>query len=378
MHQKESSNPEQSLTNIPNKAMSPDTGEHTISTMENHAELLSQEINDEQAPQAEITKNTEESQLSYLRRTGDLITQKLKTARGILFDPARAQEQDLPTDIQTMIENIMIEALDPQKNNFDLSKNEATIARIEKRISYHDKGTLTDSASFDETERSRKFFEIQPGKGASKRETYWNTLFFTYNTKSTREFAQKILTNKNIVLLGGGRSRLGEELREHNIIPHQLVNADPFVENVEEGADTVIPLSASDENFIQKMHAQGIKSADEIWAEYSVPAYLENPKEIKQLFQNIHELLAPGGSARIWPIQVGGRGTESDLSARKNALMESLRDISSTQKYEIISYESAGRTGILLHKLMPSENDLQETEDKEKIQQAREKIKALP
>ena len=332
------------------------------------------EVEIEQSSREDIKRSLNESQASYLQRAGESVTQKMKEKEGMLFDPGRLQEKDLPQDTLDMIKEITTEALKPQEIACDLSKNEEVIENLEGRIGYHDKGDLTDSDSFDETQRSRKFFEIQPGKGAAKRETYWNTLFFPYNTEATREFAKKTLDDKKIVLLGGGRSRLNEELQENGITPREITNVDPFVENVEEGADPVIPLSASDEDFIENMREQGIDSADEIWAEYSVPAYLEDPKEIQQLIQNIDELLAEGGSARIWPLEVGGRGEDSDQTARKDSLINSLKNINATDKYEIVQYESAGRPGFTLHKLAPSKEELQKKEDQERIEEIRKEL----
>ncbi len=298
-------------------------------------------------------RQMEESQVSYLQRAGEAVTKKLKEKFGNFFDPCRLKEENLPQDVVIMIEYIVAEALKLQESSVIFFKNE-TINNIEKSIGYHDRGKLIDSASFDKTQRSRKFFEIQSGKVAAKRETYWNTLFFSYNTKAIREFAKKILDDKTIVLLGGGRSQLKKELAENNIVPREIVNIDPFVENVEEGADRVISLSASDDNFIDRMSKEGIVGADEIWAEYSVPAYLEDPKEIQQLIQNIDALLVDGGIARIWPLEVGGSGEDKDRISRKEALVDSIKKLNTTGKYQIILQKTAGRVGIILHKLAQS------------------------
>ncbi|MDA3815234.1 MAG: hypothetical protein PF549_02610 [Patescibacteria group bacterium] len=323
-------------------------------------------------------ENTErrlkESHISYLQRAGEQVTKKLKERFGTIFDPNRLQENDLPQDVLNIIESITIEALESQKSSANSIKDEEVINDIEGNIGYHNRGELADSDLFDKTQRSRKFFEIQPGKGASKRETYWNTLFFPYNTQATRAFAKKTLDDKTIVLLGGGRSQLKRELAENNIVPRKIVNVDPFVENVGEGADTVIPVSASDDSFMDKMSEEGVVKADEIWAEYSVPAYLEDPKEIQLLIQNIDALLVEGGSARIWPLEVGGRGEDEDRTARKDALTQSIKNIYATNKYEIIPYKAAGRPGIILHKLAPSKEELQKKDDQEKIKKIREKL----
>lgn len=325
----------------------------------------------------EISRRLEESQTAYLQRAGDLVTQKIKKEEGILFDVSRAREEDLAKEVVEEIEEIVTQAAREQKSIIDLTENNKAIKGIESSIGYHHRGDLTDSDSFDTTERGRKFFETQKGKGASKRETYWNTLFFPYNTEATRTLAKQMLDDKKIVLLGGGRSRLAGELQENGIVPASIVNIDPFVESVEVEADPVIPLNATAENFIERMSEQGIETADEVWAEYSVPAYLEDPKEIQQLIQNIDELLAEGGSARIWPIQVGGGGDDADLLTRKNALMESLEKINQTNKYEIVLYKAAGRHGFILHKVKSQEKETQESDDWKKIGEIEKVINSL-
>lgn len=326
----------------------------------------------ESIPRAEILRGTQESQASYLARVSKSIRQKMLKEKGLSFDSSRPDTGSWPEEVSEEIKIAMLEAAKPQEDVFDSFKNEEEIKRIEKSVQFHDK-EANDSASFDKTERKRDFFLIR--SGSSGRETYWNTLFFLYNSEATRDFAKKILDDKKIVLLGGGRSKLGEELRSNNIVPREIVNVDPFVENPEPGSDTVIPLSATAENFSEEMSARGIDGADEIWAEYSVPAYLKDPKEIQQLFENIDKILAEGGSARIWPLQVHKSGEDADRLERKKALVESLENLNATNKYDFSLNESPGRGGCLtLHKLKPSKKDLQRRSDQEALEAVRKEI----
>jgi len=322
--------------------------------------------------QKEIIRKQGESQPAYLERAGELVTQLIKQSEtDKFFDPCRAQENDLPAEALKLIEDIMVKAKDKSSTvSPDSFNNAAVIKSIEQSIKYHQapiRNDLNNSFAFDKTQRNRKFFEIQPGKGDAKRETYWNTLFFPYNTKATRAFAKEFFDDKIIVLLGGGRSRIKEELKENKISPREVVNIDPFVENPESEADTVISISASDEHLIDKMREYGIEKADEIWAEFSVPAYIDSPKEIQQLIQNIDQLLAEDGSARIWPIKVKESGDESDSLARKTAFIESLKNLNiKTNKYEFILYEAAGRHGLIIHKLKNFEFDKKKLVDNRK------------
>ncbi|MFH0857377.1 MAG: hypothetical protein V1848_01360 [Candidatus Magasanikbacteria bacterium] len=128
--------------------------------------------------QTEIKRGMKESAVSYLHRGAEMITQKMKE-KDSFFDPTRAKEQDLPEDIREMIHQLMENALTKQDEQVDPEANKKFLEDIDSEVGFHDRGhEVTDSASFDETERNRQFFEGRPGKGLSKRETYWNTLFF--------------------------------------------------------------------------------------------------------------------------------------------------------------------------------------------------------
>ncbi len=332
---------------------------------------------------ANIERVSGESRDTYLWRAGEMVRKKMNGAlgtpgkRGVFLDRGGEREKDLPEDVIAMIEHITFEALKPQQDYVNLFKNEKAIEGIERKVDYHDKDHLVGSGPFDTTNRTRKFFETQ-SSGQSRKETYWNTLFFPYNTKSTRELAKRILDGKTVVLLGGGRSQLKKELSQNDITPSEVINIDPFVENVEEGADKVIPLSATSPNFMDRMNSEGIVKADEIWAEYSVPAYLSDPGEISQLFKNIDVLLAEGGTARIWPLQVGKSGEDEDRIPRKNALVDSIKEINATGKYEIILYQTAGRHGVTLHKLDHSRENLRKASDEERIRQIKNQLGINP
>ncbi|MEA1962860.1 MAG: hypothetical protein U9M94_01320 [Patescibacteria group bacterium] len=299
-------------------------------------------------PSLEVLRYEGESQAAYLHRTEDAVTKKLEKEKGLLFDPSRSTEEELSPEIKTLIAAIAENA----KLSYDDRNAKQNIDEVLKTVSDsiggHSKlqGDEFSSDSFDTTQRSRKFFEIQPGKGSAKRETYWNTLFFQYNTEETRGLAKGMLNGKEIILFGGGRSKLKKELEEYDIHPAHILNIDPFVENPEKDADHVISLNACSDNLIESLNI----SADEIWAEYSVPSYVGDPQEIKQLIFNIDGLLKQGGTARIWPLDVGRGTSDEQFEACKTALAESIRTICSDNKYEVSLYKSAGRNGLILYK----------------------------
>ncbi len=317
----------------------------------------------------EIQKHANESPIVYLHRAEKLITEELKKEKGFLFDSSRSLEEDLSPKIIALIDAVAKNASSHQGHNNNIEQQDTDKILEEVRAKISGNPQLQDSEfnsnNFDTTQRNRKFFEIQPGQGDAKRETYWNTLFFQYNTEATKVLAKKILDDKEIILLGGGRSKLKKELQENNINPAFVLNIDPFVENPEQDADEVISLNACDQDLIKSLEQSGINPVDEIWAEYSVPAYLNNTKEIKQLFVNIDSLLKNGGTARIWPLAVGSRGVnDEEFNACKDGLTESIKNIASSGNYEISLYKSAGRNGLTLYKKNLDREKLQNEKDK--------------
>ncbi|KKW12823.1 MAG: hypothetical protein UY50_C0003G0028 [Parcubacteria group bacterium GW2011_GWA2_49_9] len=304
----------------------------------------------ENTPRPELIRHPDESQSSFLFRSASAVTEAIRAERGgdLTFDAQRITERDLSPKAKEIIAQVTVEARKHATAERQID-NSGTLRSIEQSIGVNIKEATTEG-EFERTERGRKLFEIQPDKGSSaKRETYWNTLFFPYNTEDTRALAREMFTNKTIVLLGGGQARLKEEMSTHGITPKEVLNVDPFVSTPEAGADPVVPMSATDERLPETVRERGVEKADEIWAEYSVPAYLKNPAEITSLFQNIAALLAENGSARIWPLEVSN-GSEEDIQLRKKALMEAIKRLDASGQYELTKFDAAGRAGILLRK----------------------------
>ncbi|MEK7460656.1 MAG: hypothetical protein AAB647_00380 [Patescibacteria group bacterium] len=311
----------------------------------------------ERVTQEAIKRRVSESQAAYLERSNNLITSFLQTTRGKFFDPNRLRDGDLKPEEAIFIGQVLAEVCqEPVSGMREKVDLRAALALIEQSISMHSfpkrggENGPPDEAAFDQTARSRKLFETQPGTGAAKRESYWNTLVSPYVTP---EVAKRMLNDKTIMLLGGGKSHLKEEMVGSGISSREVINVDPYVSLPEPGADPVMPWSATDPHLVEKLQSKQVKQANEIWAEYSVPAYLKDPEEIKQLFTNINALLADGGTARIWPTMIGDSGNETQNLACKAALMESLQKLADSGKYEIVARRAAGRPGFTLYKIPP-------------------------
>lgn len=137
--------------------------------------------------------------------------------------------------------------------------------------------------------------------------TYAAALFFT--NENSFELQEKLkfeLEDKKILVLGGGNS-LTDLCSSKTIKPKKIVDIDPFriAESIEKGANKnydSFAYGAEDVDLTKKLSKFG--TFDEIWALYSVPHYLRTKKDIQSLFHNIEQLLAPRGTARIYPLTI--------------------------------------------------------------------------
>lgn len=310
----------------------------------------------------ELFRDTGESQDAYLWRSAGEMRKTMPYA-----NIEKMTEDELPEGVEESIKQIAAQAsLENIHGTRVEERSEEDWQKFRHTISEHFIGEYSDSDGFDKTIRDRGFFRFNSNKSKS-RETYWNTLFFSFNTKETRELAKKMLDEKKIVLLGGGRSELQKELQANNIHPESITNIDPFVENPSPDADEIVSVSASDKALAANIPEEYRGRVDEVWAEYSVPAYLQDEEDIRQLMTNVDMLLAPGGVARIWPVMVGGAAEGGSVS-RRESLYESVRDLVEKQGYELVTYTACGRPGMNLIK--PKESPAEKLTDEERIAQA--------
>ena len=86
-----------------------------------------------------------------------------------------------------------------------------------------------------------------------------------------------------------------------------------------------------------------IEKADEIWATWSVPMYLETAKDIENLFENIDYLLALNGVLRIHPLylldfkkdghEMFDRAEKFEI--RKSAWIKAVSNLLKTDRYNM-------------------------------------------
>lgn len=178
--------------------------------------------------------------------------------------------------------------------------------------------------TFDKTQRDRAMFK--PGKtgGASSHESYCPQLFAGVSNPEVQHYVAARLEGKTVLNFGGGNAALRKELQnEHGVENVKMINVEPYPSDhysSDPDRDTYTSANPAEPDFSEKTGMQP-NSADEIWAVFSVPAYLETAEETCQLFDTVTTMLKPGGRARIGHLGFVG-ATEND--PRKDALLDSL------------------------------------------------------
>ncbi|QQR76879.1 hypothetical protein IPJ63_01280 [Candidatus Nomurabacteria bacterium] len=153
---------------------------------------------------------------------------------------------------------------------------------------------------FDRTEINRDFSKEVSGKKRPLIESLFD--LGSLNEEHKKEILKKTLDNKKIILLGGGDS-INDLITESDIKPASVVNIDSFIKfedkekNQRKNYSSIVLGAESEE--IKNLK---IEKADEIWATWSVPMYLETAKDIENLFENIDYLLVLNGVLRIHPL----------------------------------------------------------------------------
>ena len=279
------------------------------------------------------TKRSNENEALYLNRIENLLKE------GMIF----------PKELSVAKKKIVKIAFDEvrkvcKNHNFSLNNlQDVDTYRIHNEFDF----SPTDFEK--KTQRSRKFFGF--GKGVSKNQSYFNALFFHYDTEYGRDYIRQKMKDKEIVLLGGGYSQIQKEFAENSIFPKKVVNVDPFIEKQKKDTDTLLKIDASCADFMEKMQRNGVYGADEIWALFSVPVYLRSPQEIEQLFYNIDNLLNVNGVLRIWPLSVWDDDNEYNISKRKEALQKAIEKYG--KNYNVTIVEALGYTKLVAQKLKP-------------------------
>lgn len=167
-----------------------------------------------------------------------------------------------------------------------------------------------------------------------------------------KEYLHNQLDNKTIFLFGGGDS-IKDLLKSEEFKPKKVINFDPFLkeEAFDKNPNDIYEsqiISASDKKIREMTDKNEISKADEVWATYSVPFYLDSSNDIKELITNMSEVLNEGGNARISPIAV--QSTEKfgeNFEMRKQSLVDSIKSLLDNPDYNVTIFNDT----LKIHKI---------------------------
>lgn len=180
-------------------------------------------------------------------------------------------------------------------------------------------------AAFDNLLNNRSFFN-----NLYARDGIIDNLFLIGNptTEQQKEYLSSLLKDKNVLLVGGGRSC--EDLADEEFGIKSLINIDPFLSPDGESRLSDLQIYrhfdyfSQDNNLVKKLDGK----FDEIWAHYSVPMYSKTPEDMRASFDNMVSLLSVGGTIRIYPLLVGYDYSLEESGRRmSNSMFDALAEI---------------------------------------------------
>lgn len=206
---------------------------------------------------------------------------------------------------------------------------------------------------YSNTNQTRDFFSFERKNDAY---SYSSMMFglpesFT-NTEEGREYIHHKIDNKNIFLFGGGDS-IKDLLKSDNFKPKKVINFDPFIkqESVDKNPNGIYQsqmISASDKRVREMVDRNEVPKADEVWATYSVPFYLDSSEETKELITNMSSVLSEGGNARISPIAIQPTSKEGEsFETRRLTLINSIKNLLDSPDYNVSIFNDT----IKIHKI---------------------------
>jgi len=176
-------------------------------------------------------------------------------------------------------------------------------------------------------------------------------------TEEGKEYLHNKLDNKTIFLFGGGDS-IKDLLKSEEFKPKKVINFDPFIkeETFDKNPNGIYEsqmISASDKKIRELAEKNEIPKADEVWATYSVPFYLDSSKDIKELISNMSQVLSEGGNARISPIAVQSKEKDGEnFETRKHALIDSVKSLLDNPDYNVTIFNDT----LKIHKIKKEKN----------------------
>ncbi len=206
---------------------------------------------------------------------------------------------------------------------------------------------------YNKTTHDRNFF-TNNRNGGSVAEMLFNLPEYLINSKECKKYLAEKLNNKVIYLFGGGDS-IHDLLTSKEFEPELFINFDKYLKDEDKNKSVnskyhSYPVSASDPSIRNGAINGTLPKADEIWATYSVPFYLDSSNDIKGFFSNIMLSLNEGGTARIHPLTFQYKETKTDnFLSRKKAFMDIMKELMKDSNYnvKIIKTTKEGHTLII-------------------------------
>lgn len=226
-----------------------------------------------------------------------------------------------------------------EKNNFIFNKLDNEIRGSSKESASGEDGEKVEY--YNNTNQERDFFTH-----GRKYDAYsYSSMMFGLpkdfiDTAEGKEYLHHKVDDKTIFLFGGGDS-IKDLLKSEEFKPNKVINFDPFVkaESIDKNPNGIYEsqtISASDKKIREMIDSGEISRADEVWATYSVPFYLDKSEEIKELITNMTSSLNEGGNARIYPIALQSAEKDGEnFETRKQALVESVKSLLDSPDYNV-------------------------------------------
>ena len=255
-----------------------------------------------------------------------------------------------------------------KKDNVKFSdiKNIEIFDTFLNKISSSSKGSALKADNkfeyYNKTNQLRNFFDRNRESTTSYDNHSYSLMMFGLpenfiKTEEGKEYLHNEIDDKIIFLFGGGDS-IKDLLKSEEFKPKKVINFDPFIkeEAFDKNPNGIYEsqmISASDKKIREMTEQNEIPKADEVWATYSVPFYLDSSEDIKELISNMSQVLNEGGNARICPISV--QSTEKDgenFETRKQALIESVKSLIDNPDYNVTIFNNT----LKIHKIKKEKN----------------------
>lgn len=244
---------------------------------------------------------------------------------------------------------------------FSNEKNIKTLDMFLDKMGSSSKGSALQNDNkleyYNNTNQSRNFFDRNREVSSSYDNYPYSYMVFALpesfiKTKEGKEYLHNEIDNKTIFLFGGGDS-IRDLLKSEEFKPKKVINFDPFIkeESIDKNPNGIYEsqmISASDKKIREMVDKNEIPKADEVWATYSVPFYLDSSEDIKELISNMSSVLNEGGNARISPISVQGKEQNGEnFETRKQAFVDSIKSLLDNPDYNVTIFNDT----LKIHKI---------------------------